>query len=306
MINVTKHLKHNWPAKILAIIIATIMWFFIMKEQNPVITASYTVPVQVQNLNAQYIADGVPKEIRVTLQGPRNSILSMNHKLLKAYVDLENLRPGQSNVSIIFNAPSGTTVVDMKPETIAVDIDEYAERQMPVEVIQLGKMKDNMAVKSVTTMPKTVIVSGPKTKVDRVSHVLLHIDMQGQDTNFAQNGKLNAVDNEGKDVSVNISPTQGQAQFELSKISTEKAFPISASLVGNVAPGFDVKNVTITPAQISLSGKEDILNTLTDIKTQNIDISGANANIEGTYNLLIPDGVSSQVTTVKVKVDIGQ
>ena len=30
------HLKHNWPAKLLSLLAAIVMWFFIMRDQNPV------------------------------------------------------------------------------------------------------------------------------------------------------------------------------------------------------------------------------------------------------------------------------
>ena len=49
------HLKRNWPAKLLSLLAAIVMWFFIMRDQNPVMEVTYTVPVQVQNLDSHYI-----------------------------------------------------------------------------------------------------------------------------------------------------------------------------------------------------------------------------------------------------------
>lgn len=63
-----KHLRGNWPAKILSVLAAIFMWFFIMKDQNPTIEVSYRVPLQVQNLNSQYILDGLPSDIRDTAE----------------------------------------------------------------------------------------------------------------------------------------------------------------------------------------------------------------------------------------------
>ncbi len=304
MIKILTHIKHNWGAKILAVLAAIVMWFFIMREQNPVIEASYTIPVQVQNLNVHYVADGLPHEIRVQLKGPRNTILTMNDKLMKAYIDLAEVKPGQSNIPIIFTPPSGTTVADMSPETVTVTIDEYAERTVPVEIIQIGKLPDDMAVQKITVMPKTVLISGPKAKVNKVAHVILKVNMSEQTKSFTQTGKLEAVDIDSKTIPVTISPTQGQAQFELTKIRTEKAFPITANVVGVPADGCTVKATTVTPAQITIYGKEELLNSMTDIKTQPIDISGVESTVEGTYNLLLPSGLTSAITTVKVKIEI--
>ena len=42
-------LKHNWGMKLFCLFCAIGMWVFVMKDQNPVIEMTYTVPVQVQN-----------------------------------------------------------------------------------------------------------------------------------------------------------------------------------------------------------------------------------------------------------------
>ena len=44
-------LKHNWGMKLFCLFCAIGMWVFVMKDQNPVIEMTYTVPVQVQNLD---------------------------------------------------------------------------------------------------------------------------------------------------------------------------------------------------------------------------------------------------------------
>ena len=64
------HLKRNWPAKLLSLLAAIVMWFFIMRDQNPVMEVTYTVPVQVQNLDSHYIIEDAPDVARIVLSGP--------------------------------------------------------------------------------------------------------------------------------------------------------------------------------------------------------------------------------------------
>ena len=97
------HLKRNWPAKILSLLAAIVMWFFIMRDQNPVMEVSYTVPVQVQNLAANYIIEDAPQYVRVTLSGPRDTIINLKSENLKAYIDASGVSTGQNNVTIHFN-----------------------------------------------------------------------------------------------------------------------------------------------------------------------------------------------------------
>ena len=61
------HLKRQLACKkILSLLAAIVMWFFIMRDQNPVMEVSYTVPVQVQNLATDYIIEDAPQYVRVT------------------------------------------------------------------------------------------------------------------------------------------------------------------------------------------------------------------------------------------------
>ena len=65
-----------------------VMWFFIMRDQNPVMEVTYIIPVQVQNLNSGYIIEDAPDVVRVVLAGPRDTIMSMKSDNLRAYICL--------------------------------------------------------------------------------------------------------------------------------------------------------------------------------------------------------------------------
>lgn len=213
------HLKRNWPAKILSLLAAIVMWFFIMRDQNPVMEVSYTVPVQVQNLAANYIIEDAPQYVRVTLSGPRDTIINL----------------------------------------------------------------------------KSVMAA---------TRVVMKVNVAGQTKNFSAVADLEAWDNAGNVLDVNISPTQGQAQYELNLLRKDKAVPISAITVGQVADGYEVKGITIKPVQVTITGREEMVDSVSDLKTESIDISNATAPIDGTYNIVIPDGLTSKMTTVHVTVDI--
>ena len=298
------HLKRNWPAKILSLLVAIVMWFFIMRDQNPVMEVSYVVPVQVQNLAANYIVEDAPQSVRVVLSGPRDTIINLKSENLKAYIDASGVSPGQNNVTIHFNSPSGMSLMEVKPDTITLTVDEYAEKKLPVEIIPLGQISDNVALKSVTVIPKEVTVSGRKQQVMAATRVVMKVNVSGQTKNFSSVADLEAWDNAGNVLNVNINPAQGQAQYELNLLRKDKAVPVSVITVGQVADGYEVKGITIKPVQVTITGREEMVDMISELKTEVIDISGATAPVEATYNLIIPDGITSKVTTVRVTVDI--
>lgn len=298
------HLKRNWPAKLLSLLAAIVMWFFIMRDQNPVMEVTYTIPVQVQNLNSGYIIEDAPDVVRVVLAGPRDTIMSMKSDNLRAYIDASGVKPGQNNVTINFTPPAGMNLVEVKPDTITINVDEYAEKTIPVEIVPIGKFSDDIALKSVTIVPKEVTVSGRKQQVNAVSKVVMKVNVAGQTKNFSAVSTLEAWDTAGNVLDVHINPNQGQAQYELNLLRKEKAVPITVPTVGTVAEGYEVKSTSATPTQLTVTGREEMINSVTEIQTEPIDVSGATETVQGNNNLVLPNGVNSNTTTVRVKVEI--
>lgn len=298
------HLKRNWPAKLLSLLAAIVMWFFIMRDQNPVMEVTYIIPVQVQNLNSGYIIEDAPDVVRVVLAGPRDTIMSMKSDNLRAYIDASGVKPGQNNVTINFTPPAGMNLVEVKPDTITINVDEYAEKTIPVEIVPIGKFSDDIALKSVTIVPKEVTVSGRKQQVNAVSKVVMKVNVAGQTKNFSAVSTLEAWDTAGNVLDVHINPNQGQAQYELNLLRKEKAVPITVPTVGTVAEGYEVKSTSATPTQLTVTGREEMIDSVTEIQTESIDVSGATETVQGNYNLVLPNGVNSNTTTVRVKVEI--
>ena len=53
----------KWQLKIICLLLAIVLWFVIINEQNPLSEGSYTVPITVENLDSQYITSNVPKTV---------------------------------------------------------------------------------------------------------------------------------------------------------------------------------------------------------------------------------------------------
>ena len=245
------HLKRNWPAKLLSLLAAIVMWFFIMRDQNPVMEVTYTVPVQVQNLDSHYIIEDAPDVARIVLSGPRDTIMAIKADNLRAYIDASGVKPGQNNVTIGFTPPAGMSLVEVKPDTITINVDEYAERKIPVEIVPIGKFSDDVALKSYTIVPKEVTVSGRKQLVNAVNKVVMKVNIAGQTKNFSAVSTLEAWDVSGNVLDVHINPIKGQAQYELNLLRKDKAVPITVPTVGTVADGYEVKSISVTPTQLT-------------------------------------------------------
>lgn len=305
MMRFLHNIQDNWIAKVLSLLGAILLWFFVMKEQNPIVDASYTVQVHVQNLDSKYVVENVPTEVKVQLRGPRNSILTLDPSTLKAYVDLGEVTVGQQNVKVQLIPPSGIAVVNMTPDNATITVDEYTVKEMPVEVQQIGKVPDDIAVRAIETVPKMVSVSGAKHFVDAVAHVVLKVNMTDRRASFTSSGIMVALTAAGHSVdNVTITPRQGQAQLDLEQIRFEKMLPVTASVTGSLPAGYEIKGIAVEPQQVAVNGKESLVKGLTDIKTIDIPLNGQTAPFEGDYDIVTNDGYTINPTRVHVTVDI--
>ncbi len=297
--------KKNWGIKILCLISAIIVWLYVMRDQNPVIEVAYTVPVQVQNLDQNYLVEGVPKEVRVRLHGPRNAILDINPNILKAYVNMKDARLGQDNVSIQFTPPTGTYIDSMTPENVTVTVDEYMVKELQVQMQPLGTVPNDIAIKDVKIIPTTVTIAGPAHQVSKAAYAVIRTNLDKHRESFTEVGDILAVDTAGNIVEgVTITPKSAQVQYELERIRMDKKVPIQANLVGTVPAGYIVKRVDIEPKELTITGKESLLNAIDGVKTIDINVNGATGNFSGNYSLVLPDGVTTSTDRVVVKVEI--
>ena len=298
-------LKHNWGMKLFCLFCAIGMWLYVMKDQNPIIEMTYTVPVQVQNLDQNYLVEGVPSEVRVHLRGPRNAIFDINPSVLKAYVNMKNARVGQENIAINFTAPTGTFIDSMTPENVTVTVDEYMVKELQVQVHPLGTVPNDIAIKESKIMPTTVTISGPAHLVSKASYAVIRINLDKHRESFTEVGEILPVDTSGNVVEgLTVTPKGAQIQYDLERIRMEKKVPVQANVVGNVPVGYTVKRVVVEPKELTIVGKESILNGIDGVKTIDIPVNGATGSFTGNYSFVLPEGVATSTDRVVVKVEI--
>lgn len=79
--------KHEWwLPKIFCLIAACALWVYVMNEQNPMVENTYTVPVEVRNLDRSLVATNVPHKVKAKIRMPRSDMVYMRSDNIKAYV----------------------------------------------------------------------------------------------------------------------------------------------------------------------------------------------------------------------------
>ena len=297
--------RHNLPAKILALLGAVILWFFVMNDQNPSVNSTFTVPVYTINGPDGYTVKLKPRDVTVKVKAPRASFTAAKPEDFKAYVDLEEAVEGTNNLRVRTVVPQGFEVVDISDETIEVTMEALIEKQLSVNVQITGNTGAHSALEKIVPEKENIKVTGPRSNVARVSHVVGYLNLANNTADFTMKVKLNPVDMDGNIVDgVTLSFKEMDVTAKILSGVDKKIVSIKPVYSGVPEQNYMVAVTSAQPDRVEITGKTEVLEKLSEILTDTIAVDGANADIVKDVNLVLPDGIISPSQKVKVKIQI--
>ena len=290
-------LTRNWHLKLAALGLATILYTGFVYSGSftdevfpglPVEainqpSGAYPLTQQLGTVDVQYrLAADAPE--RVTAD-------SFAVTVDLAEYDMERSPELQSLEVHVTSLQQGVEVLGFVPTTVAVALDQLAQRQVRVE-IETGDVPEGLAISAPRTSHDEVIASGPESQLGRVDHAVARVQIfeSGIDVREPQ-VPLVPVDVDGREVeSVELEPATIQVEIDVRAVETSKTVPIRPVLTGNPADGFQVNTVTVEPAVVTIFGPPDAVEAITEVTTEPLAVGGANANLELEAVLELPQG----------------
>ncbi|MFZ3209025.1 MAG: CdaR family protein [Geobacteraceae bacterium] len=122
--SIRKKVIENLGLKGLALLLATILWLFVVSAQEGEI--ELMVPVKVENLSPSLtLAYGPPDMVDVRISGPRLFIMKVSSKRLVIPLDLRNIGAGTvlfSSLDKALKLPDGVRATRIHPSEIQLRI----------------------------------------------------------------------------------------------------------------------------------------------------------------------------------------
>jgi len=297
--------KKNLTAKVIALIMAIILWVYVMNEQNPLVETSMEIPLEVRNLSNSIIAVDIPERVKVKVRGPRSLIVGLSSKDIKSYIDLKGLSDGRNTVKVNTTIPANVEVVEVNPENINFRLDSIASRQIPVEVNVNGIPAPGTVLGKTNYSLTHVTVEGPTELLNTATKVIANVDVTGKNTDYTVTEYLQLVDEKGKKVEgLTISPGQVTVSLSFTSATVKKVVPIKVNTTGAVAKNITLNPITIDPSQLEISGDAKLLASTEFIYTEPINVSNIEKNTEMEVKLQAREGVVFSKNTVMVNITV--
>lgn len=288
-------LNSNTFLKILSVIIAIVMWVYVIEVTNPMKPQPFSdVPVQLLNeesLAARGLAlsGEANYTVDVKVEAKKADLSKLSSRDIIVQADLFGYSMGKNYIPVMVKVPDGVNLISYDPIKINVVIEELVEVPKPIKVVFVGPFEENIEAGQVTTQPGEILVSGAKSEVGAVSYIRAEVNTAGltADGNTIQ-AKAVAV-NRSDDVVQNVRMSSSYVDVS-ARLSQVKAVPLTVDLTGEVAPIYEVTNLDI-PETVKIKGTRDALAGITELAAEPLDITSVSNTSKLPLKIVLPAGV---------------
>ncbi len=291
----TEFLVRNWPLKLGAIFLATVLYSGLVLGQN-VRTWSGVLPVDAPRppVDATLIADLDPVTL-VRYRAPLD-IGVVSPDSFRATVDLSRVEARASTTLevpvTVIALDQRIQIVDFQPHLIQVQLDPVEQRALPITV-SLGAVPPGINVGPPQLDPAMTTIRGASSRVASVSAVVVRVTIDASALNVDRDFDLVPVDINGNQVpNVELDPARARVRIAVARELANRSLPVVPQLIGQPAPGFRITSIAVDPLVVTVSGEAATVTQLETAVTEPIDIANRSRDIEAMVRFALPTGVS--------------
>lgn len=320
-----KLFTENLPWKIGSLVFAFILWVFVINTQNP------TQPQEISGIKVEITGleeleslgykltnkdEILSQNFKVVVSGPRleTDKLVTNPKRIVATLNLtgyvKNLTQDAiqdtANYTISVNLDSySVTVKDKKPQVTKILIDKIDSKEQRITAEISADITNSYTLlgdgKPVIT-PEKIKITGSKSDIDRVSEAKVFIEAKDfSEDKLVNNLSIHLFDVDGVEIE-GLQMSTSEAEVKL-PIGSEKVVPIKANFTGEVPEGYVLMNTIVSPSEVTIVGKAEVLANINEIELVAIDKSTVTQTDLRQVDMILPEGVMTLIDN-KVSVSL--
>lgn len=302
-------LKSKRINMILALIVAIVLWAYVLGEVNPESTVTVRdVPITFTNQDVLE-ASGLTllssnhDSVNISISGQRTAITKVKQSDFSVTADVEALSLGENTVRLNITGPDDVKIENVSIEKISVIIDQRVTEEKEVSVQVNGEVDSEKEPHIVEVSKESVNVTGAKTLVDKVAGVNAILDVGDVEGNLKTlEAELVPVDSQGirvENVSLDSKKVSVTAVM-LNKKTVHLEVPVINEDYG------DVERSVSLPKTIVIKGTEEDLKDISSITCRTLDLSDVNESTTIAVEPILPEGIqiSDESAGLSVRVTV--
>ena len=323
-------MKHKWTnnlgLKVLSLLVSCLIWLVVTNTNDPESTQVYkNVPITIKNqdtiTNANKtftVVDGVDK-INVYVTARKSIRAALNSGSFTVKADMENYNEALGTVPLEISCEDARIrQEDLRiiPSSLKINMEDKVEQNFGVAVVTTGKADKGYELGKTTIVSgDTSRIAGPQSLINIIGKVTILLDITNMNTDSTnlypiriedkngaaltdgQMGNLELKDSNG----VSLQNNSAEVRTEIWKVYND--IPLKANVTGEVAPGFKVSSITLSPQTINLVATEEAIDELGGELTLKDDISVEGLTETQDYTVDLNDTLN-QYDSIRLETDI--
>ncbi|MBP8717643.1 MAG: hypothetical protein KBI07_00945 [Candidatus Atribacteria bacterium] len=305
-------LLNNFDIKILALVMAIILWFYVSSEYRSFVERYYEIEVKPINLNDNLSIKEIREKVSVGIKGPQNIIENITPSKITGTVDLQNIKEaGDYLIEVKVMAPRNTEIIKIIPEEVQVIVEEIVSHEYSVEYNLIGLPEKGYSLTDEPEIvPKEVLVIAPTSIHEMIAQVRVDIDISSINKDLDKEEKVIVY---GKDNTVlnnlEVRPETVLVSIQVREGYPEKVLPIKPRIIGKPAPGFYVSKIEANPSSIKVYGDYLKIVNLDFLETIPVDVNGISKTLTVKVPPIIEEGIffaEDQETLIEVQIQVAE
>jgi YbbR domain-containing protein len=305
---IIRRIFNNWPLKLAAVGLATLMYGGLALSQNTQLYPGQ-IPVHYVNEPADTVKlPSTPGPVDGIRYFAPSGVLVAASSFL-ATIDLADYegKVGVFQVPISVISPDPRVrVLGFFPQFATIQLDSLVSRaDVPVKVVH-GPVPEGLTLGEITVVPETVTISGAAALVSQVDSVRADVAIPSGGIDGDEDVRLVPVDKLGNTlIPIEVTPATARVTIAVISDLQSKTVPVNAIVTGTPAAGFEIESVTVAPQVALVAGDASDLEALARVDTEPVPLAGVSDDLTVRVDLALPTGVvpvDASPVTVSIKV----
>ena len=297
--------------KVLSVLIAILIWFLVLDQDNPFTERTITVPLtsNVEVLDAknlQIIGSSIPATVDIRIKGRRKRVDSVSSGDFSVFLDLSEVE-GSGIKSVDVGSPEYTgdkdiIIIGTNPTSVRLHFERVVGKQYPVTIEFTGSLPEGYQVVNQRVDPGIILIEEKEGTLSRVGRVVALVNLNDLSVTKELVVRATVYDIEGKPMSQFEGKYPAIVSFDLAR-----KLPLATPIKGKPKTGYYFKEIIPDPSSVLVIGTKNLLDSLSRIEAEAIDIEGKSETFKTELNLIVPQGAAlaetSRPVTALVSID---
>ena len=195
----SKIIERNWPAKILSVVAAVILFLFY--QATNLEERFFSVPLDIIINESYAVSSSVPSSVRVSLRGSEENIFMILEEDIEVYADFSShSSEGLFKAPVRFNLTGAAEDIDqleivIEPAELTLELERKITRKVRIQPQLGGYPEKGWELDQYILGMEEVVVEGPKSHVEQLEIIPTEeISLDGRNSDFYQRTKLKVND----------------------------------------------------------------------------------------------------------------